>query len=260
MTTLFTTDHYRGLFDSIDQGFCTIEVLFDQRGMPYDYRPQSHPRARKQAEEALHASELKLRRSEAAHAAARGEAEQANRARDEFLAMLGHELRNPLAPMVTALQLMHPRSRIARAGRPRTPGQPPDPHGRRPARCLPDHPRNDRTAQTADRAARDHQPLDRNDRTTVEGASEPGRHPGACRGSRRRRGSRSHGAGVSNLLTNAAKYSDPGSQIAVTASRRADTVVLRITARASSIAAASSSSNCPRRNLRRAAAMRAWTA
>jgi len=65
---------------------------------------------------------------------------------------------------------------------------------------------------------------------------------------------------VSNLLTNAAKYSDPGSQIAVTASRRADTVVLRITARASSIAAASSSSNCPRRNLRRAAGMRAWTA
>ena len=109
--------------------------------------------------------------------------------------MLGHELRNPLAPMVTALQLMHPRSRFGRAGRPRTPGQPPDPHGRRPARCLPDHPRNDRTAQTADRAARDHQPLDRNDRTTVEGASEPGRHPGACRGSRRRRGSRSHGAG-----------------------------------------------------------------
>jgi PAS domain S-box-containing protein len=33
-------------------------------------------------------------------------AEQANRAKDEFLAMLGHELRNPLAPIVTALQLM----------------------------------------------------------------------------------------------------------------------------------------------------------
>lgn len=30
----------------------------------------------------------------------------ANRAKDEFLAMLGHELRNPLAPIVTALQLM----------------------------------------------------------------------------------------------------------------------------------------------------------
>jgi signal transduction histidine kinase len=33
-------------------------------------------------------------------------AENANRAKDEFLAMLGHELRNPLSPIVTALQLM----------------------------------------------------------------------------------------------------------------------------------------------------------
>jgi signal transduction histidine kinase len=34
------------------------------------------------------------------------EASAANRAKDEFLAMLGHELRNPLSPIVTALQLM----------------------------------------------------------------------------------------------------------------------------------------------------------
>ena len=37
---------------------------------------------------------------------ARAEAEVANRSKDEFLAMLGHELRNPLAPILTALQLM----------------------------------------------------------------------------------------------------------------------------------------------------------
>jgi signal transduction histidine kinase/ActR/RegA family two-component response regulator len=38
------------------------------------------------------------------------EREEANRAKDEFLAMLGHELRNPLAPIVTALNLMKLRS------------------------------------------------------------------------------------------------------------------------------------------------------
>ena len=37
-------------------------------------------------------------------------AEAANRAKDEFLAMLGHELRNPLAPIVTAISLMKLRS------------------------------------------------------------------------------------------------------------------------------------------------------
>jgi PAS domain S-box-containing protein len=40
-------------------------------------------------------------------------AQQASRAKDEFLAMLGHELRNPLAPIVTALQLMKLRGGVA---------------------------------------------------------------------------------------------------------------------------------------------------
>jgi len=39
------------------------------------------------------------------------ELEAAARAKDEFLALLGHELRNPLAPIVTALELMRMRDR-----------------------------------------------------------------------------------------------------------------------------------------------------
>jgi signal transduction histidine kinase len=44
---------------------------------------------------------------------ARRDAEAASRAKDEFLAMLGHELRNPLAPISTALQLLRLRSGAA---------------------------------------------------------------------------------------------------------------------------------------------------
>lgn len=41
--------------------------------------------------------------------AAQKQAEDANQAKDEFLAMLGHELRNPLAPIALALQLVQRR-------------------------------------------------------------------------------------------------------------------------------------------------------
>jgi signal transduction histidine kinase len=57
--------------------------------------------------EALHDEREKLLE---ATEGARAEAETASRAKDEFLAMLGHELRNPLAPIVTALELIKQRS------------------------------------------------------------------------------------------------------------------------------------------------------
>jgi PAS domain S-box-containing protein len=50
--------------------------------------------------------DLTDRRRAEEETAARKVAEQANRTKDEFLAMLGHELRNPLAPIMSALQLL----------------------------------------------------------------------------------------------------------------------------------------------------------
>ncbi|HEY0707681.1 MAG TPA: ATP-binding protein [Polyangia bacterium] len=45
---------------------------------------------------------------------ARQQAEEASLAKDQFLAMLGHELRNPLSPILTALQLMNLRGMRSR--------------------------------------------------------------------------------------------------------------------------------------------------
>jgi PAS domain S-box-containing protein len=50
--------------------------------------------------------DLTERRRAEEERAARLAAEQASKTKDEFLAMLGHELRNPLAPIVSALQLL----------------------------------------------------------------------------------------------------------------------------------------------------------
>ena len=47
-----------------------------------------------------------LERSQAENQKLLPDLEAASRAKDEFLAMLGHELRNPLSPIATALQLM----------------------------------------------------------------------------------------------------------------------------------------------------------
>ncbi len=67
------------------------------------YRPADVPLAEALASSAAVAIENARLYSDAN--AARAQAEAASRAKDEFLAMLGHELRNPLAPIVTALEL-----------------------------------------------------------------------------------------------------------------------------------------------------------
>jgi signal transduction histidine kinase/DNA-binding response OmpR family regulator len=103
----FTADEYCLPLDRRGTGLVedaffsiTCQPITDARGalegvmtVAVDVTPQVV--ARRQLE-SLAASERK----------ARGDAELASRAKDEFMAILGHELRNPLAPMQTALRLI----------------------------------------------------------------------------------------------------------------------------------------------------------
>ena len=163
---------YRTLFESIDEGFCILQLIFDEEQKPIDYRyieinsvfeqqtgmkdalgrtirelvpaiepfwfdiygavaltgvPKrfvdhaesmgrwfdvyafriGEPEERQVA--VLFNDVTQRRQMEASLLQAHTEAQEANRAKDEFLAMLGHELRNPLAPMLTALELMRRR-------------------------------------------------------------------------------------------------------------------------------------------------------
>ncbi len=112
----------QGIWDLLDRVYATREpyavrefrAMLDRRGTGaldegfFNFALQPLTDARGAAEGVLiHAIEVTeqvvARRS---LDEARASAESANRAKDEFLAMLGHELRNPLAPILTALQLM----------------------------------------------------------------------------------------------------------------------------------------------------------
>jgi signal transduction histidine kinase/ActR/RegA family two-component response regulator len=162
---------------------------------------------------------------------ARQAAESASRAKDEFMAMLGHELRNPLAPISTALQLIHLRGD--------------DPFER-------EHRIIERQVQHVTRLVEDLLDVSRItrgevvlSRQVVELATvvakaieiaapmlEKSRHHFAC-------DVPIEGLAVdvdpiritqviSNLLANAAKYSPPGSRVALSARRDGDEVVLKV--------------------------------
>ena len=78
---------------------------------------------------------------------------EADRQKDQFIALLAHELRNPLAPLRTALQVMQLADGDPAGGQsPRDDGAAAGAHGaahRRPARHLPDRPEQDGAATRA---------------------------------------------------------------------------------------------------------------
>ncbi|MFO0604321.1 MAG: ATP-binding protein [Polyangiales bacterium] len=161
--------------------------------------------------------------------AARAEAADASRAKDEFLAMLGHELRNPLAPIVTALQLMRAEGTDGGRGRAVIERQ-----VQHLARLVDDL--LDVSRLTAGRVSIDLRlvALDEVVARAVETAGsllEQRRHrltvdvpPGLIV-----RGDPTRLVQVAvNLLTNAAKYTDPGGHVRVRAAREGASVVLRV--------------------------------
>lgn len=161
---------------------------------------------------------------------ARADAEQANRSKDEFLAMLGHELRNPLAPIVTAVELLQ------RKGGPET----------RELSIV------SRQVGHLTRLVDDLLDVSRITRGKISLRREPiALAPIVARAvemveplfERRRQRLEvdvpAHGLGVlgdvdrlaqvfSNLLSNAAKYSEPGATIAVIGEAVGDVVRLRV--------------------------------
>ena len=159
----------------------------------------------------------------------RGEAEAANRAKDEFLAMLGHELRNPLSPISTALQVMRMRGM---AGRELDVLERQVGHLTRLVDDLLNisravrgkielHRRDIEIADLVAEALEVASPLLEQRGHVVE--VDVPRHGLGVHADRERMVQ-----AVSNLMTNAAKYSDPGSRITIRCTRTDDRVRLSV--------------------------------
>ena len=165
------------------------------------------------------------------------EAAQASRAKDEFLAMLGHELRNPLAPMRTALQLMRLRGSESREQ------DVLDRQVTHLSRLVDDL--LDVSRITRGKIELDRRPIELSEVVlrAMEIASpvlEQAHHDVILDVPRKGLGVdvdiERMAQVVANLLTNAAKYSDPRSQIRVTGGRSGERVTLSVKDEGSGIA------------------------
>jgi len=160
----------------------------------------------------------------------RDAAESANRAKDEFLAILGHELRNPLSPILTALQLMKMKQGDSEREREVIERQ-----VKHLTRLVDDLLDVSRIAKGKVDLKRDVVELSE----VLEKALE---HAGPLieeRSHRLRVDVPGEGLPVdgdpirltqiaSNLVTNAAKYTEPGGEITITGAREGEDVVVRV--------------------------------
>ncbi len=156
-------------------------------------------------------------------------AEGASRAKDEFLAILGHELRNPLAPIVTALDLMK-----ARGGAPERELAVIERQTRHLVRLVDDLLDVSRIArgmvtlekepielaEVVEKAIEMAEPLIEKRTQRLEVEVEPGLvvHGDSTRLAQV----------IGNLLTNAAKYTPAGGSISVRGSREGEEAVVRV--------------------------------
>jgi signal transduction histidine kinase len=179
------------------------------------------------SQELLDANEGLALALEALRKAAR-QAEEASRAKDEFLAMLGHELRNPLAPIVTSLDVAKLRGAtsldVSDVERPL----------RQVLRLVDDLLDIARVARGS--LVLDRRPLEL--RLAVRNAAEAIR-PSAAQRSHTLEVAVPDGLVVdgdemrltqvvSNLLINSVRYTEPGGRIAITGGREGADVVLRV--------------------------------
>jgi signal transduction histidine kinase len=172
-----------------------------------------------------------LERSHAERERLLEQAESASRAKDEFLAMLGHELRNPLSPIVTALQVMRLRADSTTQKEQATIQRQVD-HLVRLVDDLLDVSKIIRGKVQLRRAPAD----------LAEIVARAGEMAGALIDERQHALSVDvpeqpvawHGDAarlaqvIANLLTNAARYTAPNGRIALTAARQGDEVVIRV--------------------------------
>jgi signal transduction histidine kinase len=161
---------------------------------------------------------------------ARARAESASRAKDDFLAILGHELRNPLSPIVTALQLVRLRG---------APGIEReltilDRQVMHLSRLVDDLLDVSRIAQGKIDLKREAVPLREVVARAIEMASpllEQRRHHlgvDVPEDLRLRADATRLAQVIANLVTNAAKYTPPEGRITVTAAREGGRVALRV--------------------------------